>query len=344
LLFANSFRVSQILPDRSMELLIDGLEHAKHPLIQEQALFELHQLLMKNPHERAKLFSQFFKDTAVSRIIAEWLLKKLKAFSQLIKDDLGLLRQIEQVLNKPDTESSDAPTATTNELNKDHKNGSIFQVKQDSWLFALLKQVINSNQSSSHKETKRDDKPTIPPVLAITQKLKELKCESTGEPQKVLIKGWFASNIAGLTSYWPGRYFSGAIIQYYRNRNVDQDHHIIWIIEALAQLASVSYEEDSLGQIQFLLNDILKGFLEFFFLLIDIHGAPILSDPARIVEITLSDESELTFHRLLQTCSGAIDELVRVFGESFDKQPSLLSPPTRAILEKYHVVLEACAE
>lgn len=341
LLFANSFRVSQILPDRSMDLLIDGLEHAKHPLIQEQALFELHQLLMKNPQERAKLFSQFIKDTAVSKIIAEWLLKKLKTFSQLIKDDLGLLRQIEQVLNKPESEPSDAPTATIETNNKD---GSIFKVKQDSWLFALLKRVINSNQSLAHKEVKKDDKPTIPPVLSITKKLKEMKSESIGEPQKVLVKSWFASNISTLTGYWPGRYLSGAVIQYYRNRNVDDDHHIIWIIEAIAQLASVSYEEDSLGQIQFLLNDMLKGLLEFFFLIIDIHGAPILSDPSRIVEVTLSDESELTFHRLLQTCSGAIDELVRVFGESFDKQPSLLSPATRAILEKYQVVLEACAE
>lgn len=346
LLFANTFKVSQQSLIRPIALLLDGLEQSGHPLIQEQAVFELHQMLMKDPAEREKIFSEFVSDVPASKLVSEWLVKRAKKINDALAIDLALLRGVEAALEME--HRNEEPRPALMRQSRSSRSASIFIVKPESFLSGFVKRLLHRSGTVPVSPLPSSSTPGLPEIL----KLKTSHVLKPVEDVKVGAAGvqasWLSRNVWAMTDFTAGKYLAGFIVQYYRTRSVLQrDNVTVWVIQSLARLASVSLAEDRHGQVQFALDQMLAVLLETFFLLLDLHNCPRLDSPvsqARLIELALSDDGDQAFHRLLHEASAAIEEIRTGFEEAFEVQPNLLSKETRSRLDAYQKLLASISD
>jgi hypothetical protein len=346
ILFANSFKVSQQSPARPMAVLLDGLEQSGHPLIQEQAVFELHQMLMKDPAEREKLFSEFVADVPASKLVSEWLVRRAKKINEALAKDLALLRGVEAALETDHRDEEPCPAPTSRRCSSG--SASIFIVKPESFLSGFVKRLFHHSSAVAVAPLASSNTPGLPEILKlrtshVVRPVEEAKAGPAG-----VQASWLSRNVWAMTDYTAGKYLAGFIVQYYRTRSVLQrDNITVWVIQSLARLASVSLTEDRHGQVQFALDQMLAVLLETFFLLLDLHNCPRLDSPisqARLVELALSDDGDHAFHRLLHEASAAIEEIRTGFEGALEDQPDLLGKETRARLDAYQKLLASISD
>ena len=329
LLFANSFQISRRTSSGSTALLLDGLKNAPHPLIREQALFELHQLLMKEPAERQRMFREFVGDTPASRMVVQWLVKTCKEHNEKIKQDLDLLCQVEAALS-----STRASPKAASEEPIVGQDSSIFAQKETT-IVGLVRRFIKPSASRESATVKAEG--GVPAVLAM-KRAALLSIDSAQQPPASTAKeSWLSKHARSLVAWPAGRYFAGFLVQYYRNRTIDRSCHLlVWVVESLGQLCVVSYEEDSLGQVQFQLDAAFSVLLEHFFLLLHLNAVLRPEDTVLVPEVRLTEDSEQAFARLVQAAAQAIEAVEKVFGEALlDEQRGLLSAATRTSLERF---------
>ncbi len=329
LIFANSFRVSK-KTSRPMQTLLDGLKNSKHKLIQRQAIFELHQILMKDPEERQLLFTEFIDGKTVSREITEWLISRLKSITDDIKLDMNILHEVATILNSNDTEVRPA-------MEPRRSVQSIFASRPESFINGIARMFFPKPST----EPVIIHEPRVPAALLFRSKVvPQVEAE---QEQKVVQLTWLSRHSANFSQTTLGRLILGLSVQYYRSRHIlECETSCTWIVEALSRLSVVSYDEDKYGQVQFCLDPLLGSILDSFFILLELHSSPRLNDPSLIYEPpAITDQTESAFHHLLQTCSIAIDDINRVFGSAF---PAVLSREVRASLTKYHDLIAQCSE
>lgn len=355
LLFANAFRIARQCTGKTgtSALLLDGLR-APQRLVREQALFELHQLLMKDPAGRQLLFTEFVEaEQPASKLITEWLIAQASAFNARLQADLALLQAVETRVNAEATEQQGTEPAASRATRPAPIR--IFAPQKDSILSGLLRRLLGRPATES-MESMSGPVPTasaMPAVLALPPKriLAGLEEKAATSPPTAAPlpreEAWQVSLIVHLSRNALGRYAAGLLVQYYRTRAITSDApdcslaSALRVIECLARIAAVSLAEDRLGQVQFLLDPLLSALLRTFQALLRLHNAPALSPEAAplLPEISVSEAGDLAFHRLLRECAAALDLVGETFAEAMERQPGLLTAQTRAGLEAYQRLL-----
>lgn len=328
LLFSTSFRISRLAPNgKSISLLLDGLQNDQQFLIQSQALHELYQTLISDPAARGKLFSEFIEaDLPASRAISVWLVKSLNKFNGLLKEDLAILKSIAKATGPADRRPVES-TPTSRHL---------FAKKKESQVAKLFKRLFPLSQESDSAPASLENLPqknAIPDILSlkpssITAHFEEKPLNDGDVDAK---NTWISENCKTLCEFTAGRYIVGFTAQYYRSRNVLQDAITpLWIIQSIARLAAVAFEEDNLGQVQFSIDQMLSVLLATLNTLLQLCNTTI---DTRIPEISIVETGDEAIERLLHEISAAIEAITAVYETSLD---SLLTRETRQSLEAYN--------
>lgn len=357
LLFANAFRIARRSESSSSSsltcpLLLDGLQ-APQRLVREQALFELHQILMKDPTGRQLIFTEFVGGVPASKLITEWLIAQAKAFNARLEGDLAILHAVQERVNALVHVPAEHSHSNGNAVATRPAPIRIFAPQRDTLLSGLLRRLFGR----IHPEPDTDitaaapssSRSALPAVLALPPKRLFMDGErsNTQSERSAGRSTWQVGLIVRLSGNGIGRYAAGLLVQYYRTRAITSDGpdcslaSALRVIECLARLASVSYTEDKLGQVQFLLDALLNQLLATFQALLRLHNAPDLSPEAAplLPEISITEAGDQAFHRLLRECAAAIDLVGETFAEAMDAQPGLLTPETRARFDSYQRLL-----
>ena len=345
--FERCFHLCQGSP-QATSLLLSGLQ-SERTGVKRQAIRELEYSAENEIAWRASFFEDFVGEEAASQVLCKLivgLLNKYKARIELINADLSLFsREYGQVVLGEAVPEAAVPFG----------EAAIFSPRRRN-VFENVLGGIQARMDLKPAEPKTATKESaIPDVFNIKQqKQKEGTKPIAGEtgnaaPTATRIKALQFSNEPGLKiilaalgrfNSYPARVFAGIAMELIKSRWLGEEDALIWLVDALGSLVVASYDEDTHGQVQFVLDDVFLSLAGLVGALRTFEELPRLADGRRVAEDlfgTLPSPVEIHARRLRNAAMAALETIVEKFADSLNQLK--LGTATRNKLREIGIVI-----
>lgn len=340
LIFGNSFDVSRHSSQPTL-CLIDGLTgSSKHPLIQAQAAFELHQILSKNPARRAKLYNDFLpdEDTPVSKVIGNWMINYGDNLLKDLKNDVKVLSDLQEALLAYSNRTKQ-PVVALEPRQLKLSSSQIFLPRPKSLFSKYLAPFLRSESTENIAEAaavlpkEASSAPKMPEILCIKTSRFEIKPAESTRNKAELRKTLMADYLPKIMELPLGPYLMSLFVQYFRCHNFnDQHQRLIILIQNLKNFLVNSYDEDKLGQVQISFDKLMKLLLEIPIVIIDLYSIPQATD--LVPDLSMNPEIQALFEKVIQEAYDAVVAIEEKFHDCWDQVK--FSKTTLEQLEKFH--------
>lgn len=321
-------------------VLLDGLQSGR-AAVRSQAVLELRSLLINEPMWRAALFRDFVGEEAASRLLCKHLvamLEKYRSSIDLMNKDLKLLSQqiTERFTGQTGFRGASLPA-----------DSSIFSPRRRN----IIEKVVLGSESSANAGTDTSSatatatRPAVPDILEIKAqpRTSSLSRGSGSLTSQILYHNRYLDLVAFVFGRFirsfPARVYGGLACEIIKSACLADEQLVIWIIDALGHLVVASYDEDTHGQVQFVMDEVLGVLIDLHISLEEFTFLPHLNN-RRLLDDLFGPSASPTERRAHVISTASLAALETIFEKFADSLTQLkISGETRGKLRTVGLTL-----
>jgi hypothetical protein len=296
------------------------------------------------PEWRVSFFEDFIGEEAASQVLCKLVVGMLQRYSSyinLINADLSLFsREYSQMM------ASAGINGNLTKVSSEVEAG-IFSPRRKNIFESVLGKVqakVDLAPATSSSGTTTSKMNAIPDVLEIKHAKKQIADTTSTTPRapQFVNEPGLKMILAAMSRFnsYPTRVFAGIAMELIKSRWLGEEEPFVWLIDALATLVVASYEEDSHGQVQFVLDDIFATLAGLVQSMRIFEESPKLDDGRRVAEDlfgTLPSPVEVHARRLGNAAMAALESIIDRFADSLSQIK--ITPTTREKIRELGIVL-----
>lgn len=326
-IFGRSFRIceSSAASQANPTIMLLGGLKSDRAAVSSQAVLELRSLLINEPLWRAALFRDFVGEEAASRILCTRLVNMLGTY----KSSIDVMNKDLQFLSQQLTDRCNGQ-ATDKAVPLPADNG-IFSPRRRNVIEKIL--IPDSAVAPSGSLLSKESRPSIPDILEIKSQPKGLSLCKTSAVSRILYHNRYLDLVAFVFGRFirsfPARVYAGLSCEIIKSTCLTDEQLVIWVIDALGHLVVASYDEDTHGQVQFVMDNVLGILIDLHMALEEFIFLPHINNK-RLIDDLFGSTASPTERRARVVSTAALAALETIFDKFTDSLTQLkISGETR---------------